>query len=306
MNSVCISTVVSGDGYEFYIPMFIYAAKVAYPEYYVKVFICGELIEPVKILLDRMREEKFCDPNWEVKENLYTDIKKRKGTINALRFLVPEAEFKDFKYLYITDIDFLLFRQKPTLEQWYKKILSASKQTYVAARGPKYRPHRRRINKGGWRRKFKRLACGRVFFLVPEWFERTRKVRAKYLRLAREGGHDAWDKHEFGRYREYDEVMLNRICLDSKIPTPKGVAKTLTGHAIGSLYRDIHLGDFKFRKRGHSMKKLTKKIRASNLKSFIWLQKTPGWKKIETVVQSEHGIRVCLRRLRKHIKERMK
>lgn len=307
MSKVLITTTASNDEFQYYIPLFIYTAKKANPTYDVKVFCHGELRPAVANLLQRMRNEKWVRGNFFVLENQFHDIPKiRKSTLNAMRHILPDSELEGYDYQYITDVDFLMFHHKPTLKAWYVSMAEEAGQPYVAARGPLYRPHRRKVNGGAWKRRFKRIGSGRVFLVLKDWLPKTQKMRDRYRRIAKNDGTDKWDKHSFGAYREYDEVMLYRIMRESNIPTPRLSNKYLTGSGLNNLYRDIHLGDFKFARRAHSARKMGAKLKDDNAAALIKLVADPNWKEIMRVCGRSGTVRQVVRRCKKHCESRVK
>lgn len=303
MSKVLITTVCSPDEFSYYIPLFIYSVKRAYPHYSVKVFLTGKLSSDLKILLEKMKH--WCNSDFEVLEDQFQDIPKvKKHLNNALRLFVPDEYYKGYDYGYVTDIDFLVFKHKPTLKQHYVNLMCQAKQPYIAARGPYRKPRRKEINRHGWIRKYKRVIIGRLFFKVPEFLDKTRSQRNAYYRRFIQNKSDSWDNHKPGSYREYDEVMFNRILRESKLKTPKKPSKTCAGCGIGNLYRDIHLGDFKFSKRVHS-KKFYSKIKEETIAEYLNLKKDKYWQEILKVCKTKATIREAIRRLDKHIEERI-
>jgi len=304
VSKVLITTISSPDEFSAYIPMFVYSVKRAYPTYYVKVFVTGELKSEIKTLLDTMKTEQWVNPGWEVLENQFQDIPKtRKYLHNALRLFIDDSHYAGYDFGYVTDVDFLMFRHKPTLKQHYVVLMARCKEPYVAARGPYRKPRRKKINKGGWIRKYKRVIIGRLFFEIPTFLDKTRAQRQAYLRRAIDDKHDSWDTHKPGSYREYDEVTFNRILKESGMRTPRKPTKTLAGCGIGNLYRDIHLGDFKFSKRAHS-KRLVGRIKEETISEYIKMRSEPHWNKILEVCKERSAIREAMRRLNKHVHDR--
>ena len=303
MSKVLITTVCSADEFSYYIPMFIYSVKRAYPAYYVKIFVTGELPPDIKNFLPRLKQ--MCNYNWEILENQFSEVPKMRTYLNnALRHFVPDEHYAGYDYGYITDVDFLIFRHKPTLKQHFERLIIKCKTPYVSARGPYRKPRRKNITRHGWIKKFKRVISGRVFFKVPEYLDKTKKQRDAYYRRILKDEHDSWDTHKPGSYREYDEVMFNRILKESGLRTPRKPAKTVCGLPIGSTYRDIHLGDFKFDKRAHATGKLKKRIRDENINHFRKMENEAAWKEVVAVCCKNDKIREVMRRLRKHVTER--
>lgn len=305
MSKVLIATTASDDEFQYYVPMFIYTCKRAYPAYDVKVFCVGELRQPIRAILNKMRKLKWCHDEWEVLENQFQEVRKfRPATVSSMRWILPDEIVSRYDYMYLTDADFLIFGHNPTLKAHMVGIMDSTNQCYAGARSAMYRPKRKAYNGGAWKRKYKRMIGGRFFVRVKDWLRKTEKAREHYRNVVVTDTHDKFDSHPFGAYREYDEVMLYRICRMSNIPTPRLPGKTLAGRGLGNLYRDIHLGDFKFSKRAHSHKKMLHRLKEENCVAFNRLEKDPNWQEIVAVCQASGTIREELRRLRKHVESR--
>lgn len=289
---VVVSTVVSADYYAYYIPLFIYSLKRAYPDYGIKIFLRGKLNEDVQEAL------KLIEGDYDIYEDSFLTYPTRVSTCNTLRHLLPPKRFKDYDYLYITDIDFIFFPHDPTVGRYFQKRIQEGKQPYASFRGPLSRPRRPEINHNGWRGNFQRIADGTLMLKIPKWFDRIYVQRKKYKNLAKKSKHDNYDHYKPCSYREYNEVMLYRMVKNSGMKTPDKKNKFITGKPYNKLYRDIHLGDFKFERR-----KIRKYIHYKNVKAFKRLQKDPIWKKICEICERNKKIRQNMGRLRKYVKK---
>ncbi len=301
--STCLTTVVSADDFQYYIPMFIYTAKRAYPDYGVKIFLRGKINKQVRGILNDMKKLRMCNTDFQILENQFLDYPNRTSICNTLRHLLPEEQFKGFDFVYITDIDFLIFKHEPSLERYFHKRMSETGLPYASFRGPYTRPRRFKINKIGWRRSFTRIADGTLMLKNPQWFKKTKDARAIYNRIVKKGTSDRFDNHKAASYREYNEVMLYRICLMSKLRTPKRRNKFANGKRYNRLYRDIHLGDFKFN-RGSSIKRMTSYMKKENVANFIELEKDEAWLKISKVCEQNKVIKNMLKKLRHSVAKR--
>lgn len=100
--------------YTKYVPFCVYGIFKSYPNSYIKIFVDNELKESEKIPL-----KLFNTDNLEIKENykLPNEIKGKMkgGNLKAARWIIPFEEFKDYKYVYIGDIDMLICEEQPTL-----------------------------------------------------------------------------------------------------------------------------------------------------------------------------------------------
>jgi len=294
-----ISTVSSSNHFQWLIPTFIYSCKKAYPTAGVKVFLLGSLKPELRALLERFRKEKLIDDDWQVYENQFTGIKQRESTCNSLRFLIDPSHYKDYSYVMVRDIDFIVLPHKTTHLSYCSGRMKRMKASYFGTRG---RPSSRSCNvsRRGWTGWFSRITGGLVIF-SQEWFNQTKKARARYLELLTSSKHDKYDKFIAGSYREYDEVMLYRICKLSKLKTPKLRQKDAGGVRLSKSYRDIHLGDFA---KSRGFNRIKKVIASDSVKAFLKLEKDPVWKDIKKVCGTNGKVRVMLRRARKHCRSR--
>jgi len=294
---ICVTTVVSANHFQYYMPIFIYAINKAFPDVDIKIFLMGKIKKKVRRALEHCR-------NYEIVENQFLRYKNRASTCNSLRFLLPKKAFLEYDYLYITDIDFL--HVPSNMFSVFIKEIETSGVPYAAVGGATSKPFRDSIAPGGWVKEFKRIACGYVMLKVPEWFDKTKAIVKYYNEIVRSGGHDSIDKHPSCSYREYDEVMFARICKKAGLKTPKKKMTFISGEPLNPRYRNIHLGDFKFEKRYSDMKKMRSRITDSTLKKFQLLEKDEVWQGICDIVSEKTEIRVALRRLGKHKKRRVK
>ena len=293
---VCFSSVCTDDSYQFFVPLFVYTVKRAYPDAGVKVFIKGKAKPAVQEALKLIPWG-----GWEVKEDCFKSYHKKPYVTNCLRFLVNEKEYKGYDYVFIKDIDFLIFNHKVSHLDYFKNAMG--KLPYFGVRGPYRHPRRYNINRIGWKGDFTRIAGGSFVFKNPEWFEKTREMQKMYRKCIKENTSDGIDSYTPASYREYDEVMLYRIVKKAGLPTPTRKNKDIYKKHSPKLYRDIHLGDFT--KKKHNKKRLAKRVAIENIKQFVKLEKDPIWFKIREKVGIHGKIRENLRRVRKYAKWRL-
>ncbi|MGW8324110.1 MAG: hypothetical protein ACWGNI_00310 [Desulfobacterales bacterium] len=287
---ICFSSVCTDDSYQFFVPLFVYTVKKAYPDAGVKVFIKGTMKPAVRDALKLIPQG-----GWEVKDGCFKSYHKKPYVTNCLRFLVNEKEYKGYDYVFIKDIDFLIFSHKRSHIDYFKSAMG--KLPYFGARGPYRHPRRYNINRIGWKGDFTRIAGGSFVLKNPDWFNKTRDILKEYRAHIKDGTSDGFDSHAPASYREYDEVMLFRIVRKAGLPAPTRKNKNVYKKHSPKLYRDIHLGDFT--KKKHNKKRLGKRVAVENLKLFMKLEKDPVWLKIRKTVS--HGkIRENLRRVRKY------
>lgn len=244
----CITTLITSDNYyKQYVPLFEYSAKKANPDADVKVFVLEELF-----------------PGYP------------KSSVNALRFFIPPVNFKDYKYVYFTDIDFIFLPHKRSLVEYHAQVMKNTNQIYSGHRGPV---------KGRWLRT-PRMAAG-AFMVHQSWFKRTAVARKGWKKRLKKGM----------RYREHDEVMLYDICKKSGLHVPHWKGRFINNKPYDIKYRDIHLGDFKpeFNRRFTNFSRMRRKFMTlRNLKNYKKIYaENPEWQKLlETACEDRHMAKV--------------
>src|SRR5699024_6131767 len=166
---MCVAVYVFGK-YTRYIPYYIYSVLKSYPSYYVKVYSKDSLSENENKSLDLIRNQ--LSSNFEVIESYldeYVNLKKPSkmvgGVATTFRFLIPHKEFKDFKYVYIGDVDFLIIRETPSLLEGHKQHVNKIGVPYSNA----------------IRSNSKRLT-GLHFIKVKEYFTKMDSLIKEYLK----------------------------------------------------------------------------------------------------------------------------
>jgi len=292
-KKLSIATVVSSDDYQYFLPLFTYCAHKAYPEAGIMTFVCGKLDPESRPYI-----------HGEVYENMFSDYKIGVSTYNALRQLIPSHYFEGYDYLYPTDADFLIFRQKIPHVDYYAEVMKNLDTPIACARGPTKGLRSTRLP-GGWVENRTRMAAGCLMLKIPEWFEKTRVARNYYREIVKNQERDRFDKVEACTYREFDEVMIYRICLLSAIRTPTMKDHFATGEKMDAIYRDIHLGDFKFKSRYEDMNKMRRILRKRNALNYLELKTDDKWNKIVDYVSGKsHNISRMIRKLDHHVNER--
>lgn len=281
-----ISTVVSPGEFEYFIPIFAYSISKAYPNLDVNIFLKGLLNPDIK---------KYIPENTRVHEEMFLDFPDRISTCNTLRHFVPASYFKEYDYVYNTDVDFIIFSHPASHLRYYYKRMSETNLPYGGARGPRKHPARPHITKY-WDGEFKRIAAG-CLMLSSEFYEITKTARRKYREDIRNGVGDTC------AYREYDEVIFQQICTESGLATPMKKNCFINGKTMNSLYRDIHLGDFKF-KRWKLKSKMERILRQENIVNFIKLERDTEWLELVKAMSKCEIIRKYFKKLRKHVRGR--
>lgn len=164
---MCMAVYVFGE-YTRYIPYYIYSVLKSYPDYYVKVYSNAPLSSNENKSLELIRNH--ISSNFEVIEgyldyiNLESSTKIVGGIGKTFRFLLPYEEFKDFKYAYIGDVDFLIIRETPSLLEGHKEHCNTIGVPYSNA----IRPHSKRLT-------------GLHFIEVEEYYNKMDRLIKEYL-----------------------------------------------------------------------------------------------------------------------------
>jgi len=299
MSRLAISTVVTPDRFQYFIPPFVYCAKRAYPDAKVQVFVTGKIEKSCRHILKRIPYT-----GWELHENQFLNYPKNPYLTNALRLMIPESYHEDCDYLYIPDVDFLLFSQSPSHVSFYANIMNQTGLPYVAFRGPKKSFYRPEITgKAAWKGVFKRVVIGNAMFRIPDWYKVTKRARKFYNDCMKRDVPDKFDNHRPGTYREYDEVLMCRILRMSHLQRPAKTNAYCNNEWRNNIYRDIHIGDFKFDERYHNDKKMKELLHPRNAAAFRTLEQESVWKTVvdECCGKSEK-IDKMFRRLRKYVR----
>lgn len=205
---MCMTTIVSGD-YQWYIPLWTYCARKAYPDHDVKVFVRGKCILPQEFMRDVVKIKLA--PNHD---DGYTTA--------ALRFVWGDEYLAGYDYCLISDIDLLHRKEVPPLIDQRMMDLRAYElecySNYVSS-----------IHQGDPR-------MPGVHFVTKDWWKRTAKVRKAYLKTLVEKGSPSW---------EYDETMIYKICKESGLNIQDKEQKLWCKHGVhlGDWRRRINNGD---------------------------------------------------------------
>lgn len=103
--NLCFSTFVYG-WYQDFIPIYIYSILTAFPQHHVKIFLHEQLSETNKYCLSLIPSDNF-----EIVENFKELDSCNIQHLSAYRFLLTRDHFKDFDYIYMGDVDFLIYNQ---------------------------------------------------------------------------------------------------------------------------------------------------------------------------------------------------
>jgi hypothetical protein len=138
----------------------------------------------------------------------------------------------DFKYIYVTDVDMMILREKPTLMDFH---LREMKKTGLC-----YSNSKRYSEPQGDRR------MTGLHFCNQRWYRKTQSQRDIYIHMLENG--------EICNNRFDDELILMKVMNDSKIEiSPRFVSLVLRHHGI-------HMGTLRSYK-SHTRQKLNEQLR---------------------------------------------
>ena len=120
------------------------------------------------------------------------------------------------------------------------------------------------------------------------------------------GDHDMLDNIPSCSYRDYGEVMLYRICKVSGLSTPGHKDCYANGEKADPHYRQIHVGDFKFKKRPRSLNKMGRILPLQNIFDYLRLKDDTNWKRIVSLVtKNNKQIADLMNKVDVHVRKRM-
>jgi hypothetical protein len=201
MNKVCITTVVDSRYME-YAPLFAYCVKKVYPSYRV-----------ILVLRDNCPYDL---PGVET-VRLFDTFPRYPYISIALRFVVPPDVYREFDYVYITDIDMMIMPERIAIDDFHLGEMVVTNLSYSNSL--------RNIHHYAG---FESLTG--LHFATKKWFAQTDEQRGFYYQYLESG--------TLGVYREYDGVMLYRMCKKSGLGLPKK-------YKLKKRHHGIHLGNFR-------------------------------------------------------------
>jgi hypothetical protein len=107
MNTLCFSTYAYG-WYRGFIPAYVFSILHEFPQHFVKIFLPGELPDKEKRVLDTVRA---FNGNFQIVEHYSLADQSQIKHLPAIRYLLPRKEFADFQYVYLGDVDFIIFNE---------------------------------------------------------------------------------------------------------------------------------------------------------------------------------------------------
>jgi len=191
VKDLCFLSAVN-EGYEQFVPIFLYSINEAYPEAGARIFLetSGEGVKPALELFD--------NENFKVIPNAFEGYAGHGRSPAMWRYLTLAPPFygdlEGYKYYYITDCDFIICREEPTLKEQHL--------AHCEVLGLNYSGHVRHY--------LPKLVCGRFFF-KHELFAKVERVADMYNVLVRDEGEDVFRNNP----RHPDEHLLHCMIVES-------------------------------------------------------------------------------------------
>ncbi|GGZ81053.1 hypothetical protein [Algibacter mikhailovii] len=114
MNKSAFVVYVFGS-YQKYIPSYIYFINLNYPEADILIFYQNEIDSKIKEAIVNLS-------NYKLFENVFPEHNNIKGGgPKLLRWVLPEEYFRDYKYIYIGDVDILILDENKSLFDFHKQ-----------------------------------------------------------------------------------------------------------------------------------------------------------------------------------------
>ena len=261
-KKLCITTFVFGEGFEEYIPLYIYSVLKSYNDYYPMIFLQGALSETVRRQLEMLKELG----EFKVVENYLSEEKLNNQQGKAIRWVLNEPKFGQFDAVYIGDIDIFILPEEPGLYEQHIEHCRVLDLPYSNAVRP---AHRQKFSQAlrktadvfadlGPRsavrflfrrdRQTKRLS-GLHFVRTAEYFERIRPLIPKYKQLILDDSYKsrkATIHHEKGFNNEsllYD--MTKEAGMKLRTHGEYSIDPGDCGRAAFRPHHGLHMGIFK-------------------------------------------------------------
>lgn len=194
-SKLCITTVVN-EGYQEFIPWFVYFINESYPSYHSRIFLTGSVNANVRQCLSLL------GGNSTVHEGCLREYPGDVLTLKCLRWMNNPPEFDKFDYIYTGDIDILICREEPGLLEQHVQhcdLLGLPYSNMVRGWGP-------------WQEKPRRFT-GLHFVRQKEWYSAMRPVMERYSSMLLHGKST----------HANNEAMLHTMVGESGLGLPKGI-----------------------------------------------------------------------------------
>ena len=223
ITNFLITSVITGEQYFNYVPIFIYSIQKSYPDYTIKIFHTESNIP--NNIYHILKENNWLDKIefWDASE-----FPKTPYTNCGLRWFLPEEKLQQYDYAYIGDIDMFIIKETPSILDYHLEHCKEKNMCY----SNKVRPT-------GF------AFTGLHFIIVNEYYNAIRESLKYYENRFKKEDTSIFngiffvnDKY---RKRPSDEHLLFRIINDSGLPIyPNDIwERRIHGFHLG-IIRDNH------------------------------------------------------------------
>jgi pyruvate-formate lyase-activating enzyme len=200
-NTMCIAA-IADDRCRAFVPLFLYCALKAYPEYDIKVFTNYSGHDEIKQVVDRYVGYGVYESCVVKSENVASEYGDAPAITAAMRFVEFEEHLKDYDNVLWTDVDILFHADGDLIKKHRDQMVEDGTECYESAQ-----PFE------GY--EIPRLCA--VLFITKEWWGKTATARE-------------WAKTELKNAvnpeKTFDEQLLLKIVQRSELPeSPKGDRK---------------------------------------------------------------------------------
>ena len=268
-KKLLISTVVD-EKYQYYIPLFVLSLAMNYPEYDIKIFTHGKINSVV------IKALEIAGGNCELIPGVFDEWVKYKYSPISWRFLVQPKHYEGYDYVYVTDIDMMIIKEKVSLLTFHK--LEMQKTGLCYSNSLRNRKH--------WQG---HKSLTGLHFFNQVWLKKTETARKHYAKLVKKGLR--------GKVREFDGRMLYKMAKVAglKFPEKKPLVKRHHGIHLGGNYRLFS-----------SKYKIQKRIDKRKCKRWIKLKEDPRYTEICELISIDPMVKKQLKWLDAHCKRVLK
>lgn len=247
-DMVCVAA-IADEAMRMYVPLFLYCAQKAYPDFDVRVFARYTGHDELRSMIDPVVGYGFYDSCVVPVDMALAEFSHDASITRALRFTEFEKDLKEYAHVLWTDIDILLYPDGDIIRAHMDQMKKDG--TVVYENWLTVHENKRRL-------------CG-VHFVTRDWWERTRSARAEIREQLKNLSSAAWD---------HDEDMLRDIVEKSGLPLSPREQRLWRHHGL-------HIGDCRYAKRNNTPLKLsdyaTKRLQEYLTdKAFLFVAKQSG------------------------------
>jgi hypothetical protein len=208
--SFLISTIVGGDLYLNFAPIYIYSIKKAYPDYNIKIYSWDKLNKNIKEILKIINCEEC------IIEKDFVEFEKDIKVIKATRWLYEYEDIKNYDFIFTGDIDFFICYENINLLNHHLNFCNKYNLCYS-----------NRVRRNTFR------LTGLHFYKVNEYYSKCNDVIEEFRNKLKKRDYSIFrnEKSELINYNG-DEELLYLIAARSGLDFPKNIQEKRLHHGI--------------------------------------------------------------------------